>query len=89
MSEFDNDEKTPTIAPHAVKVPANRELAMAVADLVLEARAHTVGLRTLYEEVCEMEHAMPKTWGIKLIEAYERHAERTEQQIVSLRAVIA
>ena len=85
----DDDETTPTAISNPIKVAENRELAMAVADLVLEARAHTVGIRALYEEICEMEHVVPKTWGIKLIEAYERHEARTRQQILSLKAVIA
>lgn len=88
-SNFGDDETTPTVIAAPIKISENRELAAAVADLVFEARAHTVGLRALYEEVCEMEHAVPKTWGIKLIEAYERHEARTRQQILSLRTVVS
>lgn len=86
---YGDDETTPTVISKPIKVAANRELAMAVADLVLEARAHTVGIRSLYEEICAMEKVAPKTWGIKLIEEYERHEARTSQQILSLKAVTA
>jgi hypothetical protein len=86
--EYDSSEEiTPISVP--IKAPENRGLAAVVADLVLEAKQHTVGLQTLYNELCEAEHVVPKTWGIKLVEAYERHAERTQRQILSLRTVIA
>lgn len=86
---MNDDETTPTVISNPIRVSENRELAAVVADLVLEARAHTVGLRTLYEEVCEMDAVVPKTWGLKLIEAYERHEKRTREQILSLRTVVA
>lgn len=82
-----DDEITPISVP--IKQPENRSLAVVVADLVLEAKQHTVGLNTLYDELCEMEHVVPKTWGAKLVEAYERHEAKTKQQILSLRTVIA
>lgn len=81
-----DDEITPVMVP--IKMSENRGLAAVVADLVLEARQHTVGLQTLYDELCEAEHVVPKMWGIKLIEAYDRHKARIEQQIISLRNVI-
>lgn len=84
-----DDETTPTTISQPIKFRENRELAMVIADLVFEARAHTVGLRVLYEEVCALEHIVPKSWGGKLIEAYERHEERTRQQIIILKTVIA
>ena len=83
----DSDENiTPVTTP--IKNPENRGLAAVVADLVLEARQHTVGLRALYAQICLMDGAVPRSWGIQLIEEKERHLERETQQLESLRLVI-
>lgn len=83
------DENTPTVVSTAIKTEDNRELAAVVADLVLEAKQHHVGLYALYNEICEAERVVPKMWGWKLVEAYERHVAKETQQILSLKAVIA
>lgn len=86
MSSSD-DIITPVMVP--IKNTANRGLAAAIADLVLEARQHTSGLRVLYVQICDMEGVVPRSWGMQLIEETERTIERQKQQLASLRIVVA
>lgn len=89
MSGNGEDENTPTIVSTAIKVEENRELAAVIADLVLEAKQHHIGLYAIYNELCEMAQVPPKMWGWKLVEAYERHVQKSTQQILGLKAVIS
>jgi hypothetical protein len=80
-----SDEDTPVMT--SIKNEENRGLAAAVADLVLEARQHTIGLRALYVEICQMQDVVPRLWWVKLIEEQERHVTRSEEQLTGLRTV--
>ncbi|HEV3059702.1 MAG TPA: hypothetical protein VGY48_15735 [Vicinamibacterales bacterium] len=82
-----DDNITPVTTP--IKNPDNRALAAVVADLVLEARQHMVGLRALYVSICLAENIVPRSWGMQLAEEKERHIAREAQQLASLRTVIA
>jgi hypothetical protein len=86
--EGDDDDEPPTIRAPAIKNPANRELVMNVANLVLEAQQHSAGLRALYVTLCGMETPAPSSWGYNLIEEYERHRSETARNIAGLRASI-
>jgi hypothetical protein len=81
-----DDVVTPVMTP--IKNPENRTLAAVIADLVLEARQHTNGLRTLYQQICLMDGAVPRSWGMQLVEEKERHLDRETQQLESLRLVL-
>jgi hypothetical protein len=82
----DDENVTPVTTP--IKHPENRGLAAVVADFVVEARQHTIGLRALYVQICQAENVVPRSWGLQLLEEKERHITCEQQQVTSLRTVL-
>lgn len=84
----DNGESTPPPSAPPIKHGANRELVTVVANLLVEAKQHTVGLHTLYEALRDWPDPVPRLWGHRFLDEYERHMERENEHLVTLRSVV-
>ncbi len=85
MPTHADDEITPVTIP--IMNPDNREVAVAVANLVVEAATHRSVLFEIYVTICNMAGIAPKKQFLsKLADEEERHIERAEVNLASLRS---
>jgi hypothetical protein len=81
----DDENVTPVTTP--IANGANREMATAVANLLVESQTHTSVLKELYRTLCVMAGVAPRSWRVDLIEEYERHQKKTGANLLGLRIV--
>ena len=67
--------------------PSNRKIVTLLGNMVMEARQHTIGLRSLYDMMKDWDGIVPRTWMHKLIEEEERHLERALANLSTLRSI--
>jgi hypothetical protein len=88
MSAELDDVITPISIP--IMNPQNRETAATIANLVVEAATHRSILHEIYITVCNMAGVAPKRKLLtQLADEEERHVERAEINVASLRSAAA
>lgn len=68
---------------------ANRELITIISNISMEAKEHSLRLESLYELLKSFAGTVPVQWSSQLITEFERHHEKTGENVVSLKKIVA
>ncbi len=85
-NDDDEEESTPPVP--SIGHPGNLPLLRAVGNFRLEARAHTQGLRRIYETLRALRQPAPPVLAPQLLEEMERHHAQTGDNITALAALV-